>query len=191
MHSRSLAVACSAFALLTSSVVHAKSKADADAKEVENYKLSVPVLKKLEQVQENLSAAVKSNPSLAKKYEKNEAGSANESLDETARKMDRIPELKAAVSKAGLTTREYLVAAMALFQAAMADQLSNMQGADVGSLPAGVRANAAFVKSHKAEVDRMTKRMKELDAESKKGSGGKQNEGKADDESPPPDEEQK
>lgn len=191
MPSRSLALACSAFALLASSVVHARSMADADAKEVENYKLSVPVLKKLERVQENLYAAVKSNPSLAKKYKKDEAGSANESLEETARKMDGIPELKSAVSKAGLTTREYLVAAMALFQAAMADQLSQMQGADVGSLPAGVRANAAFVKSHKAEVDRMTKRMKELDAESKKASGGKQNDGPADDESPPPDEEQK
>jgi spore coat polysaccharide biosynthesis predicted glycosyltransferase SpsG len=165
------------FAAVVASVLlvpaaHAKSKADADAAEIENYKLSVPVLKKLEQVNENLYAAVKSNPSLANKYKDDKSSSdANESLEETAKKMDRIPELKAAISKAGLTTREYLIAGMALLQAAMASSISQMPGAETGHLSPGVKANMAFVKAHQAEINRMQERQKQLDRETKKASG--------------------
>ena len=172
MHSRLCLVAL-AFPFLLAPASHARSQADADSAELENYKLTVPVIKKLEQVQENLYSAVKANPSLTSKYKDDKSSSnASESIDEAAKKMDKVPELKAAISKAGFTTREYLVAGLALVQASMANSLVEKPGADTGRLSPGIRANMAFVKAHQAELTHMQQRQKQLDAETKELTGG-------------------
>lgn len=138
-----------------------------DVKEVENYRLTPSTFGKLVQVQENMYAMLKANPNLGKKYAQEGEGDGDEdeptqSLTAMAQKLDKVPEMKQAISKAGLTTRQYLIASMAMLQAAMADAVMQIPGADKSRVPANVQANAAFLRAHKAEMDRMNARMREL-----------------------------
>src|SRR6185503_15025072 len=94
--------------LVASSAGYAKSKGD-DQAELEKYRLTMPVLKKMGQVQENIFASIQKDPSVATKYKKG-LDDADQSLDATVKKMDGVPELKQAIAKAGLTTREFLLA---------------------------------------------------------------------------------
>jgi hypothetical protein len=155
------------FAFASAAPLAAQSRTDAqasaDAKAIENFTLSMPVLKKMAQVQENMYASVKGHPELAKKYagQSMDDEDAN-TIDEMARRLDRIPEIKAAVAKAGFTSREYMIATMALFQASMASAVLDMPGAEKGKLSANVRANAAFVKAHMAELNQMQARAKKI-----------------------------
>jgi hypothetical protein len=142
----------------------AEAQAAADLRAVENYTLTVPVLKKMAQVQENMYASVKAHPELARKYASQSMDEEDATtIDEMAKRLERIPEIKVAVTKAGFTSREYMIATMAMFQAAMASAVLDMPGADKGKLSANVRANAAFVKAHNAELTQMQVRAKELD----------------------------
>jgi len=135
----------------------------ADLKAVESFRLTMPVLNKMAQVQENMYATVKAHPELAKKY----AGQQDDdedakSIDDMAKRLDKVPELKAAVIKAGFTPREYMIATMATFQAAMTAAVLDMPGADRSKVPANAMANATFLKAHAAEMQRMQARSKEL-----------------------------
>jgi hypothetical protein len=139
---------------------------DADVKAVESFHLTMPVLNRIAQVQENMYATMKAHPELAKKYADERAEQADDdptSLDEMAKKLDRVPEMKAAVIKAGFTPRDYMIATMAMFQAAMASAVLQMPGADQSKLPATARANAAFLKAHAAEFQKLQLRGQEME----------------------------
>lgn len=151
---------------------------EADMKEVLAYRLTDATFATLTKVQDNIYATLKANPDLARKYAtpQAEAGEA-QSLDGIARFFDRVPEMKQAIVKAGLTPRQYLVASMALFQAAMADAVMQMPGADRSQLTATVQSNAAFLKAHKSDFDRLQARSREIEALSRtvKDEGGDAN----------------
>ena len=156
------------FTLASAAPLAAQGKADAqaaaDARAIESFTLTTPVLRKMAQVQENMYAAAKAHPELTKKYARPSSDEEDaETLDAMAQRIDRIPELKAAVAKAGFTSREYMIATMATFQAAMASAVMDMPGADKSKLSANVRANAAFVKAHTAELNQMQARAKEIE----------------------------
>jgi hypothetical protein len=140
---------------------------DADAKAVENFQLTTAVLNRMAQVQENMYATVKAHPELAKKYadqrENTDDDDDARSIDDMAKKLDRVPEMKAAVIKAGFTPRSYMIATMAMFQAAMASAVLDMPGADKSKLPANARTNAAFLKAHAAEFQKMQLRGQEIE----------------------------
>lgn len=81
----------------------------------------------------------------------------NESLDQMAARIGRIPEARKAIEGAGLTPRQYAVITMALFQAAFA-QYAVEQGADIARVASDAHVNPAnirFVKEHKAELDKL------------------------------------
>ena len=140
------------------------SAGDADAKAIENFHLTMPVLNRMAQVQENMYATVKAHPELAKKYANqsdDDEGDAK-TIDDMAKKLDRIPEFKAAVIKAGFTPRDYMIASMATFQAAMTSAVLDMPGADKSKIPANAKANAAFLKTHAAEMQKLQARSVEL-----------------------------
>ena len=143
----------------------AQDMADADVKAIESFQLTMPVLNRMSQVQENMYATVKAHPELKKKYAKqnDEDDTDANTIDEMAKKLDRIPELKAAIVKAGFTPRSYMIATMATFQAVMTAALLDMPGADKSKLSANARANAAFVKAHDADFKRMQARSKEIE----------------------------
>lgn len=145
---------------------------EADLQAVESFHLTVPVLAKLVQVQENMYAAVKAHPELMKKYASQpDDGEDASTIDQMAKKLDRMPEMKAAMIKAGFTPRDYMIATMATFQAAMTSAMLDMPGADKSRVPANARANADFLKAHAAELQRMQARSMELQKLMKQQSG--------------------
>jgi hypothetical protein len=138
-----------------------------DAKEISEYRLTMPVLRKLAQTQENMFAATR-DPALKEKYaalgrQSNDEPEPN-SLDDMVKRIERVPEVKRAITSTGLTTREYMKATLSMFQAAMALSMMEMEGPmKVKTLPPGVMAdNVAFLKANKAELDKMTARSREL-----------------------------
>jgi hypothetical protein len=140
------------------------SASDADTKAIENFRLTMPVINQMAQVQENMYATVKAHPELAQKYadQNDDDRDDAKSIDDMAKKLDRVPEFKAAVIKAGFTPRSYMIATMATFQAAMASAVLDMPGADKSKIPANARANAAFLKAHTAEMQKLQMRSMEL-----------------------------
>jgi hypothetical protein len=127
----------------------------------------MPVLRKLAQTQENMFAATR-DPALKEKYaalgrQSNDEPEPN-SLDDMVKRIERVPEVKRAITSTGLTTREYMKATLSMFQAAMALSMMEMEGPmKVKTLPPGVMAdNVAFLKANKAELDKMTARSREL-----------------------------
>lgn len=144
----------------------------ADRLAIENYKLSMAVLNRLAQVQANMYATVRAHPELAKKYATTPDADENAAtLDDMAKTLDRLPAMKAAVIKAGFTPREYMLATMVTIQAAMTALMFDMPGADRSKLSANAQANAAFMKSHAAELMRMQARSAELQKLVKQQSG--------------------
>lgn len=140
---------------------------DADVKAIESFRLTVPVLNRMAQVQENMYATVKAHPELAKKYADDKEDDGDEedakTLDDMARRLDKVPEFKAALIKAGFTPRGYMVATMAMFQAAMTAAVLDMPGADRSKVSANTMANVAFLKAHAAEMQKMQARSKEIE----------------------------
>jgi len=138
---------------------------DADIKAIQSVQLTVPLLNRLSQVQDNMYAAVKAHPELSKKYaeQQEDPGDDVKSIDDMAKKLDRVPEMKAAVIKAGFTPRSYMVATMATFQAAMASAVLDMPGVDKSQIPPNARANAAFLKAHAAEFQKLQRRGQEIE----------------------------
>ncbi len=140
-----------------------------DAREIATYRLTMPVMRKMARVQENVYAMITSTPALRSKYAALNQATENEpepnTLDEMVQRMERMPEMKRAITSAGLTTREYMTAMLSMVQAAMALSVTQMEGPTrVKELPSGVMAdNVAFLKANKAELDRLTARTKELD----------------------------
>jgi hypothetical protein len=170
--------------LVASPAVRADSKADEAA--IENYRLTMPVLKKMVQVQENLFAAIKKDPSVATRY-KRVIEISDESLDATVKKMDGVPELKQAIAKAGLTTREFLLATVAMVQAGMAGAMARQPRADTSKLPANVRANMRFLEENQAAIAQLQKRTDEIERETTKLTAKKTKEGEEAEEEPPAD----
>ena len=153
-------------------------RADADLREIQNYRLTTKTLARLAQVQENIYALLKANPDLAKRHADTDSRDESaQTLDDMAKRFERIPEMRRAIVKAGLTPREYMLATMALLQAGMSAALIEAPGVDQNTIAPGVRANVAFVKAHQAEMDRMQARTKEIEQLSQPATGdpGKQN----------------
>ena len=147
---------------------------DADMKAIESFRLTMPVMNRMAQVQENIFATVKAHPELAKKYANQKDDDDEDdakTIDQMAKKLDRVPEFKAALIKAGFTPRDYMIASMAMFQAAMTSAVLDMPGADRSKVSANTLANVAFLKAHAAEMQRMQARSVELGKLMKSQSG--------------------
>lgn len=77
------------------------------------------------------------------------------SIDEMATFYENKPEARRAIVAAGLTSREYVVFMLTLFQSGMAAWLVEQQGWE--KLPPGIaRENVVFYQRHKAELDTVT-----------------------------------
>lgn len=75
------------------------------------------------------------------------------SIDEMVAKLNTIPAARAAIQSSGMTTREYFVFTMSLFQTGMASWALAQPG---GKLPPGVSmANVNFYRQHEAAMSRL------------------------------------
>jgi len=156
------------------------SSMDADTRAISNYRLTIGTIRKMAQVQENMYAIAKANPGLKAKYAALEKQQENEpepkTIDEMVKRFDRVPEMKQAIVKAGLTPREYVLATFAAFQAGMTMAVMEMPGASKTPPPGVVAENIAFLKANKAEFDRMQVRSREIEREMKKLAGEEEEE---------------
>lgn len=139
--------------------------ASADEREIAAYRLSEAALAKYIRASRALAALAR--PASADTAEDaddaeddDEEGDDDMSIAELTAMYDTIPGAKRAITGAGLTTREFVVFTLTLFQAGMAAWLVEQQGWD--KLPAGwSRDNVVFYQRHKAQLDSLTAEMRE------------------------------
>jgi hypothetical protein len=167
----------------------APAQADRDLQEVQSYRLSMDVVRKMTAVYKAAAAEEAKDPrrqQIAKKkaelaalegkeepteaeqermaalageidrlQEAAESGATLEgatTLTEMARRMDAVPAFAAAVRGAGLTTREFATAQLALLQAGIAHAL--LKGSPGKAPPPGVsKENLEFVRLHEPEIE--------------------------------------
>ena len=138
-----LTVSC-AMAVLVSGVSFAQDLTDQDTREINRYQFTAQGLEHYTQAAHNLGP-------MARKLSRDcEGMEGAQSLDEAVSRIDAIPGTKAAITSAGMSTREYMVFSLALFQSGMAAWALSQPG---GKLPAGVsKANVDFYSAHEAEL---------------------------------------
>lgn len=128
---------------------------DSDTREINSYVLTESALAKYSQATRNLAA-------LPNKCDEDEMEGA-QSLNEAAALLDSVPEVRAAIRSAGLTTREYTVFTWALFQTGMGSWVLSQPG---GKLPVGTSmANVNFYRAHEAAIQKLDKETKSDDCD--------------------------
>ena len=134
-------------ALLAPAVSVAQGSPDRDAREVSSYVLTEAALAKYKKASGNLGE-------LAKTVSGNcDDDEGSGSLDESVARLNATPGAQAAIQSAGMTTREYIVFTMSLFQNGMASWALTQPG---GKLPPGVsRANVDFYRAHEEALQKL------------------------------------
>jgi hypothetical protein len=134
------------------------ARADDDERRLAAYRLSMPVIQKLERAAVNVGAAMKANPQW-----RDEAGD-HETLADIAEFHRERPALRQAIERAGLTPDEYALATLSWVQASMAFAVAQALPPERraaaladAKVPA---ANVEFVRKNKAELDAMSRRLK-------------------------------
>jgi hypothetical protein len=150
-----LALVVALLAAVMGQPVQAAGGGDADLRELSRYTLTMADIRKYAAANANLAK----HPKAEQEDEDSEddEGSDNESLDEMAARINKMPEARKAIESAGLTARQYAVITMALFQASMA-QFAVEQGADPAKVARDASVNPAnirFVKENKAELEKL------------------------------------
>ena len=150
-------VACT-LALLAPLVAGAQNLADRDAKEVADYVLTEAVLKKYAQTVRNLQPFMGQLPQDCEDENP-------KSLNDMATRMDGVPQVKSTLKSAGMTSREYLLFSLSVFQNGMAAWALEQPG---GKLPPGVKmANVNFYRSHEAELTKLGELTKQAECDNR------------------------
>lgn len=142
--------------LLAAPAASAQSQADVDLKAITAYSLTMPKYQQYLDATVNMANAVAQNPELAQRLD----GYANGSLAEQGKLLEGLPQVRAAIAAAGLTTRDYLLTQGALLQAGMAYAMAKDAKMPPDSVikKAGVsRANLEFYQKNEAEIGRLAK----------------------------------
>jgi hypothetical protein len=126
----------------------ARAQGDRDSQEVSSYRFTEAALAKYSQAIHGLGQLAKNLPG-ACSDDDDEDDSAT-SIAGFVKRLEATPGAKKAVEDAGLTTREYVVFTFALVASAGAVYALEHPG---GQVPAGEKANAEFVRAHKAAFE--------------------------------------
>lgn len=127
---------------------------------IHDYRLSDDNVNKVIEVTQKMRALQTSNPQLAAAMEQ-EHGDVNDakSIDEAAARLEAIPPVKAILSSAGLSARDYLLTTFTLMEAGAAYQFQK-----AGKLPPNSELakdvspeNLAYVGSHQAQLRALEK----------------------------------
>lgn len=128
----------------------------ADMQAIQNYHLTDAGLTKFMQATRNIAHVAMQHPEIAKSEEGNNA----KTLADMEAVYNRHPEVKQAITSAGMSSREYILFSMAVFQAGMAAGMQEQMG---GKLPDGVSAaNVEFFKKHEAEMKKFGDEMQKM-----------------------------
>ncbi|HEX6536278.1 MAG TPA: hypothetical protein VF041_16930 [Gemmatimonadaceae bacterium] len=157
-------VAIAAIAASASAIpVAAHAQQSDDAALLARYRLTETTLHKVIQASRNLMAAYK-DPAVREELAKRENDGTPDAktIADIGAQFDALPPAKRAINAAGLTSREYALATMSLFQASMAAALMDAKGKfQLKELPKGTpKENVDFVRAHKAELEQWRAEMK-------------------------------
>jgi hypothetical protein len=146
-----------ALALLTPAWVGAQNLADRDTNEIAGYVLTDAGLAKYTQ------AVRKLQPLKEQLQQDCDREDVPDSLNGMAARMDRVPAVKSALKATGMTSREYMVFSLSLFQNGLAAWALEQPG---GTLPPGVKmANVNFLRAHEAELKKLGELTKQADCD--------------------------
>jgi hypothetical protein len=148
-----------ALALLSPASVEAQNLSDGDSYEIANYVLTDAALARYTQ------AVHKLQPLMGKLPQECDGDKHPKTLNDTAARMDGVPEVKAALKASGMTSREYVVFSWSLFQNGMAAWALEQPG---GKLPPGVKkANVDFYRAHEADLKKLGQLSKPADCDNR------------------------
>lgn len=137
----------------------AQSLGDRDAKEIADYVLTDAALAKY------TKAVHKLQPLKSELQQDCDREDTPKSLNDMAARMDGLPEVKAALKSAGMTSREYMVFSLSVFQTGMVAWALEQPG---GKLPSGANmANIKFYRAHEAELNKLGEINKEADCDNR------------------------
>ena len=133
----------------------ANSQPGFDAKELAAYRLTMPAFKRFAHASRLIGAVTQRNPHYAHEplFTKEVAlsGDAPEAAATLVNRLDRDPELSAALFAADMSAREYATFALSLLAARLAHGF--MQSGALRRVPAGVTTdNVAFIRENLTEV---------------------------------------
>ncbi len=156
-----------AIALLVSATSFAWDLTDRDTQEIARYLLSDAALAKYTQATKNLGALARRMPGDC------DDGEDAKSLDGMVARFNAVPGAKAAVTSAGLSTREYLVFTMSLFQNGMAAWALTQPGS---KLPAGTSmANVNFYRAHEVAIKKLGEQTKSTGCDDERSDDDSEN----------------
>jgi len=124
---------------------------DPETKEIESYRLTLPVLQKMGVANKAFADALRHDPAAQQQLEaESDKADDKQSLADMERKLAAMPYMNEALTSAGLSAHEYAIFEWCAFQAAMAAGLE--KAGQLPALPAGLqRANVQFMKDHEKE----------------------------------------
>jgi len=143
------------FTLLLSLSAGAQSNANSDTREINNYRLTDAALAKYTQAQRQVDALARQASGGCDDDEDHDADDDDDSangatIDQMVAKLDATAGVREAIKSAGMTTREFAVFSMSVFQAGLADWALGQPG---GKLPPGVAMeNVNFYRKHQAAL---------------------------------------
>jgi hypothetical protein len=140
------------FTLLLALSAGAQNNASSDTREINAYRLTAAALAKYTQAQKEMDVLARQAASDC--GDEDEEGSGNgTTIDQLVTKLNATAGARAAIQSAGMTTREFVVFSMSVFQAGMADWALGQAG---GKLPPGVAMeNVTFYRKHQAEMQKL------------------------------------
>jgi hypothetical protein len=134
-------------------------QSDADLKAVSATTLTMPRYKQYLDATVNLANVAAKNPGLAEGMK----DGGEKSIDEQVKALESNPQVKAAVTSTGLSTRDYLLTQWALLQTGMAYTMTKGSGASQEDMmkKAGVsKANMDFYAQNEAEINKLAEEAK-------------------------------
>lgn len=161
------AVLVAAGALAAPSVVQAQAssrqdKDAADMKTLAAYRLTMPAVRKLAAAYENMMPLA-ADSAFARQVRDEQHPEGGASLDDMAAFFGRYPQVRAAITRAGLTPREFAIVNLSFMQASMVvgfADLAKEKGQAFDEAASGApAANIAFVRANKSELDQVMARL--------------------------------
>jgi hypothetical protein len=150
--------------LLAAPAATAQSQADADLKAISAYVLTLPKYQQYLDATVNLANEAAKNPQLAGRLE----GYGDQPVAAQVKLLDGVPQIRGAITAAGLTSRDFVLLQGALLQAGMAHAFTKdgtMPTDDVIKKSGVSRVNLEFYQKNEAEIGR---RAKEAEARASK-----------------------
>jgi hypothetical protein len=152
-----------ASALLAPLPAGAQAGADADTREINAYKLTEAGLTHYAQAARNIAQLASQSP-VACADDQDDADSGDgKSIGQMVASLDADTKVRSAIQSTGMSTREYVVFGMAVFQAGLAAWALDQPG---GKLPAGVAMdNVTFYRKHEAALRTLGEETKSADCD--------------------------